>query len=60
MNEEKAVEYARCAYINMGNLESMMPMLAKNPFWAVVRDQVKACLKELGDESIAEFVDDRR
>lgn len=41
---EQAVEMARCADINLGNLEKWQPAVAGNPMFVLVRAQLRSAI----------------
>lgn len=49
--QEQALEMARCADINMGNLAKWQPAVTQNPMFVLVRAQLRAAidLMEGGD-----------
>jgi hypothetical protein len=51
---EQAIEMARCADINMDNVEKWQPAVAGNPMFALVRAQLRAVidLLEGGDGAL--------
>ena len=54
MSKTKALEYARCADINLDNLAKMMPGLTQHPFLQIVKEQIASCIKELDDEEASD------
>jgi len=47
MNILKALEMARSAKINLGNMVKTMPILQHYPLVFIVEDQINECIKEL-------------
>jgi len=53
----QGLELARCAYINLKNMERMMPTLSLHPLLPMVRAQVRGSIEALDPETGREFCD---
>lgn len=51
---EEALEMARCAEINLDNLQGMVPLLAGHPFFKIVLMQVRTTIAHLEGDEVAE------
>lgn len=53
----QGLELVRCAYVNLGNMERMMPALNFHPLLPLFRHQLRAAIEALDPEGAASFLD---
>ena len=54
---EQGLELVRCAWVNLDNIERMMPAFRLHPLLPLFRHQLKAAIEALDPEGAADFFD---